>query len=222
MPNFYLQPTSNDQLFFELHATTDISVSFPSKVTSYPIETGQEVTDNIVLEPVVISFTGVITDVGRFSSIGRTSGNEAVTNSSNSTLLSIEDYVFYLRKLRDEKEVFSVFFSLKNSGIDPIDYAILTGFELTKSSEQGSSWSVNVELQEVRFANKAEVTAQAASDWQDIITKNEDAAANTGGTTGTQKTRTEQGMDYSRVIDIETGEVISTKFSGGHVDTGTD
>lgn len=214
MPNFYLQPKSYEKLFFELHATTEISVSFPSKLTSYPIETGQEVTDNIVLEPITVSFSGIITDVGSFSSIGRNAADDAITNNDNNTLLSIEDYIFYLRKLRSEKEVFAVWFSERISGIDFIDSAILTTFDLSKTTEIGSSWNVKIGLTEVRFANKAEVTSEPNADWRDRLATNKEASASTGGVTNPQKETTIQGLISSRNYSAD-GTKLSGKYTGG-------
>lgn len=225
MPNFYLQPLSNFDIYFELHATTEVTASFPSTLTTYPIEKGQKVTDNIITDPVTVSFTGVLSDVGNFSLLGEltnaATSAAGITNTDNKTMLSLEDYIYELRKMRDDKEIFEVWFSQEKNAIDPLEYAILTTFEMSKSAEQGASWSLTLELEEVRFADPAKVVAEARSDWQDTLAPKEEGAGNTTGVTEAQDTRVEQGADYSRVIDNESGDVISTKLSGGHRDTGT-
>ena len=194
MASFYLQPLSDINSLYELHATTDISVSFGSSVTSYPIEDGADVTDNVVLEPIVVSFQGILTDVSQASSLLSVDQiiNRLTSQKDEAAIKSKVEYIENLRTLQRDKELFLVYFSGDNDGeLSDLETAILTGMDINKTAEIGSSWEVSVEMQEARLASRAVTGAQPLVDY---VIPNENADANCAGVDGDQSDQIEKNL----------------------------
>ncbi len=181
MASFYLQPHDNPEFLYELHATTDVQVTFASEVTSYPIETGSDVTDNVVMSPAEVTFKGVLTDVKQAGSyLSLSALADAITGTTPEYQITIAEYVNELRARQFNKELFYVYYSGDNAGdLEDIEIAILTSMTISKDPSLGNSWSVDVTLQEVRLASRAVLDAQPSADYATLTASNEKGSANT-------------------------------------------
>ena len=196
MANFYLQPVNDPTILYELHATTDIKASFQSTVTTYPIETGSDVSDNVVMSPATVSFTGVLTDVkqsGSFLSLSFI--KDAITQTLPDVQIPYFDYINELRQRQFAKELFYVYISGDNAGeIEDIELAIITDFSINKDTSLGQSWSVDISLQEVRLASRAQLEAQPAVDYSELTAANTQGSGNTGGVDAAEDNQIREGL----------------------------
>lgn len=207
--NFYLQPVNSPTDIYELHATTDIQVTFPSKVTNYPTQTGKVVSDNVVIDPETVSFTGVVTDVKQsgFSPIS------FVTNQftdDQGTPKKWSEYIEDLRRLQKQKETFYVYFSGDNDGeLADFEHAILTQFDINKDVSLGNAWGVNVTLQNVRYASAAEIVSEPQGAFQSKLTTTGDGSGSTSDLTAAEAEKadpryfTAGADDYQPVYNVD-------------------
>ncbi len=217
MANFYLQPQSDIMSLYELHATTDISVSFASEVTSYPIEDGSDVTDNVVLSAIEVSFQGILTDVkqeGSLLSID-TVKNLLTSQKDEAAIKAKAEYIEDLRRLQKEKEIFLVYFSGDNDGeLSDLELAILTQFDISKTAEIGSSWEVSVTLQEIRVATRAQVDAQPSADFSALLAANKKGAGSSADLTKVEQEGVNTGNVTAAVdgneLELSNGRVLGS------------
>lgn len=81
--------------------------NMPSTVTSYPIESGAEISDNIILKPITLTFTGLSTDYP-FSILGIGGGIPILETSKSTELFNV------LIALRDSRQIFDVVTGLRS------------------------------------------------------------------------------------------------------------
>lgn len=196
MASFYLQPQDNPEFLYELHATTEVNVTFTSSVSSYPIETGSDVSDNVVMSPAEVTFSGVLTDVkqaGSFLSLSAVT--DLLTGSSPDYQITIDEYVNELRARQFNKELFYVYYSGDNDGeLEDIQSAILTSLKINKDNTLGNSWNVDVTMTEVRLASRAQLDAQPSADYGDLLKGNESGGANSASGTANQEDGYRRGL----------------------------
>ncbi|MCP4394937.1 MAG: hypothetical protein GY804_11825 [Alphaproteobacteria bacterium] len=198
MASFYLTPFGKPDKKYELHATTNINVGFSSTVTNYPIETGSSVSDNVVMNPASVSFTGVLTDVAQSKEISITNALNLIAKNNPEVPKKIEEYINDLRSLQFKKTVFTVYFSGNDDGkISEIQKAILTKFDISKDSSLGKSWAVDVTLQEVRFATPAKTVDAPKDDFKHLTAKNKEDLGGTAGVDASQTQRVEGASVYT-------------------------
>ncbi len=210
MASFYLSPDGEPDTRYELHATTNIKVGFSSTVTNYPIETGSAVSDNVVMNPASVSFTGVLTDVAQSKEISITNALNLITNKNPEVPKKLELYIQELRDLQFNKTVFTVFFSGDDDGkISQINKAILTQFDINKDSSLGKSWAVDITLQEVRFATPAKTVDAPKDDFKHLTAKQKEGSGNGSGLDDSEAVSTLEGVGLEgdlnakgRVIDV--------------------
>ena len=187
---FFLRPLGLPENFtksYELHATTDIDVTFKTSFSKQPTQSSKTQSDNIVVDPIVIKFTGVLTDVAQGGGLISTIQNRAF-DTDGTDVLSIGEYIEELRGLQIDKTLFDVTFAgdattgqragvfgrpTANNGLAPVQKAIITSLQIHKDASLGKSWKVNLTLQQ---ENALASTGVVCKD-PNLCTKEELAAA---------------------------------------------
>jgi hypothetical protein len=174
MGKFYLQTSevdrnTGDYVLYELHATTNISIAMTSTLTTYPIESGADVADNIVVKNKKIDLSGIVTDVSQAGTTVSGSTTDLLTSQAQdgNQIRSVEHYIEELKKRIDNKETFTVHFS---NVLKPIRNCVITNFTYNKTNTLGGeAWMIKISLSEARFANRARFVAEPALDWQPLL-----------------------------------------------------
>lgn len=190
MGKFFLQtmeldPDSKKYVRYELHATSDIKVSTPSTTTNYPIEDGSSVTDNIVVQNKTLSLSGILTDVSTTDDTivgGIVSALKSlVTGEEKNDVQGVDTYIKELQARIDNKETFGVHFSKR---LYAVRDCVITNFRYSKTNKYGGeAWLINIDLKQIRWANRAEFVLEPAEDWANLAEK----AKEEGGSTATLK-----------------------------------
>ena len=180
MASFYIQPENRPAILYELHATTSINVSFQSTVTEYKVEKGKDVSDNVVVGAATVSFSGILTDVKQSAFTVSNFIQEELLQKIPDYQIPIDEYIEDLRARQANRERFYVYFSGDNTkeGLEGIDYAILTSLDLSKTTELGNSWSIDISMKEVRLASRAQLEAQPSVDYSELLASNSAGAGN--------------------------------------------
>ncbi len=132
-----------------MNATTDITRNSSGTLSSSLVEDGNYSSDNYVVKPVTISFTGLITDISTFDD----------TNFHKNT----DQYLNGLKSAQIQKIPIKVFYSDKQA---PDSNCYFTSFSHTQNSEVGrhkggsNAFNVNFTLQKTRFAAGARSVAR--------------------------------------------------------------
>jgi len=126
----------------EFDALIDVGESYSSDVPSYPVESGFEVSDTIILKPLSLSMTLFLT-------------NTPVTwkNRFGSNPSRVQDVIKQLQQLYFQKKPVTVTTSertYKNMAI--------TSFELSKTLDTGSSREIPITFQEIRVTESKKTT----------------------------------------------------------------
>lgn len=190
MGKFFIQPKGELDIFFELNATTDISISHASRVTSYPVESGANASDNVVIEPVKIELSGVLTDVKQAGFVG-------LTRSSQDYKKHPEEYIKNLEDRVNNKELFTLY---ATDSLRPIDNVVVTSFKVRKDNKLGgNSWSVSLSLQQVRKASRAQVDVVVDDEFSNLLAGKTTSGANSSDLDGKQQEKT--FVNYSTFRD---------------------
>lgn len=146
MSIFYLEV---DGRIYAMNATTDITRNSSGTLSSSLVEDGNYSSDNYVVKPVTISFTGLITDISTFDD----------TNFHKTT----EQYLNGLKSAQIQKIPIKVFYSDKQP---PDSNCFFTSFSHSQDSTVGrhkggsNAFNVNFTLQKTRFAAGARAVAR--------------------------------------------------------------
>lgn len=187
---FYIVPVDQEDLIFELSATTDATVSYDSKVTSFPVQDGSDSTDNVVLDPVMISISGIITDVSQSAAL--LSFSRFLETDDQKT--KVKNYISELEVQLNKKQLFTVVLPT----INKVETCIVTSFTITKNNKlAGDAWLVSLNLQKVRQAIATTVVSASAEPFLQI---KETAAGNVAEL---DPDKTEDACDSSLTAGLE-------------------
>ena len=139
MSVFYF--TDKQGNYYELSATTRVSVTEPSRATTNPVESGKAITDNYVIEPRVINFTGVIT-------------NLLVIGQDATRVKSVDQWLNDIRQIRLNKEFVTAYVE----DLNIIPNCLITSFDIDKDKTHGlSGWGCSFTMQETLVSDRARI-----------------------------------------------------------------
>lgn len=137
MSVFYF--TDKEGNYYELSSTTKVSVSEQGRATTNPVESGKAITDNFVLEPRVINFSGVITNI-------------KVIGQDTTRVKPVDQWINDIRQLRINKSLIDVYVD----SLDIIPSCLITSFNIEKTSIHGlSGWGCDFTMQEILVSERA-------------------------------------------------------------------
>lgn len=172
--SFYMQLTSKPTDVYELHATTDVTVNYNSKVTNFPVADRKNSADNVVIDPTTITLNGVVTDVKQtssFLSYGKVvevfksffGDSKEETEDRDKTA---EDYINKLVENIEAAEAFDIYLPT----VEPILNCIITSFSINKTANYGGdSWVITLTLQKVRQATQTTSAASPAEPYKHLL-----------------------------------------------------
>lgn len=127
--------------YYELSSTTRIHVSEMARATTNPVESGKAITDNYIIEPRTITFSGIITNI-------------RVIGQQEDRAKPVDQWINDIRQLRIKKELIDVYIDT----LDIIKGCLITSFDIDKSKEQGSSgWNCSFVMQEILVSDRARI-----------------------------------------------------------------
>ncbi len=139
MSVFYF--TDQEDNFYELSSTTDITVSEPARATTSPVESGKSITDNFVIEPRIISFSGIITNI-------------KVIGQDDSRRKDVDQWIEDIRQLRLSKQLLNVHVDSLNI----IPNCLMVSFDINKNKSHGlSGWGCSFRMQEILISDRARI-----------------------------------------------------------------
>lgn len=137
--SFFFTPTSPGKIgTITVDAVLSENASYKSTVTDEPVETGEDISDNIVIHPYTVSLTGVITDspYDEWGNVLKTNLGDGLSRSKS----SYED----LLALYYNKTIFSVV-----SGFDIYPDMVFTEFTINRDSTSGKAVDFNAEFKHI-------------------------------------------------------------------------
>lgn len=123
--SFYILSDDNH---FELDATETIQISETSELTSNPIQDGRQVSDHVITNNSIITFSGKISSV------------KSVAFRSKPDFDTPEDFIRELRRLRKSGDPVTVFVT---DEVDPYQNCVVKGLELSQESGRGTFKVIN-------------------------------------------------------------------------------
>lgn len=188
MSVFYID--SKKEGIFELTSTSDIRVVQSSNATKHALEGGDTATDNIVNQNTEVSFNGIISDILRLNP------EDSGANSQR----NVEGFITSLRRLRDNKELFTVYYDDREFGVAENCY--ITNISLDRSSTTGAAYQVGLSFEQVRVVKPANITVT-----RDTQASPDDTQGKT--TSGGSNTEDVDVEWKDQFIDVSTGSLIS-------------
>jgi len=149
MPIFYLEVDGD---FYAMNATTSISRNSDGSLSNSLVEDGNYSSDNYTTRPVVLSFSGMITDISTFS--GSQFDKKPKEYLSNLKLAQINKTPITVHYSDIQSPDTNCYFTSFNHKQDNI-----TG----RAGDGLNSFKVNFTLQKVRFAAGAKAVARPSS-----------------------------------------------------------
>ncbi len=162
-----------------------------SKATKYPVETGAEISDHIINEPIRLTISAFI---------------EAFIDGGN-----ILESFRQLDELIDQKTLVTVV-----TGLKVYENMHITSYSIPRTVTNGGSLNVNINLEEFRFVSSQSVSSQSVSipisqlsDADDNTNKQSQESQDVGKTTSGQ-TQTEDSLAQIR----ESAEALADYITG--------
>jgi len=161
---FLSYEVNNKPQFTELTCTSEVSVNFKNKVSSFPVESGSYISDHVSNSPVEITFTGVVSDIFNYSlDYGDT----------------VENTIKTLKALRDSNTPFTVSIA---DNLDSYSNCVFTDFMISQSSGKGTSWDVRLGMVQIQIGS-----ASSLETYPDNEIKDQHAAKNNQGSNATEE-----------------------------------
>ena len=147
MSVLYIQATSGGVVKqWVLDATTSVNQSYRSSSTEFKIESGANVSDNLVNKNGVFNIAGVLTSVN--SNISSENRVNAASNPNK-----VKDYIASLKKLRTDKRLFSV-----RMGNEILTNCVFSSLDIELVSYYNSavqSYKITASVKQLRFGSRA-------------------------------------------------------------------
>jgi len=183
-----------DGSYFEMDATTDMTISYPGRATDFPLEDGESASDHYINENTRITFSGVITDI------------KSAQGKANPRVKATDSYINGLKKAKDKKLPFTVFYAEK---LEPITNCVFESLEISQDNKNGtsgpvSSYKINFTAKQIRFgkaATNTTVTAPVVAD-ASVEKAASDKSDSSGNTLST--TENESGKTRLEVLEAKT------------------
>ena len=137
MSVFYF--TDKEGNYYEMSSTMHVSLSESGRATTNPVESGKAITDNFVMEPRIITFSGLITNI-------------KVIGQQEDRVKDVDQWINDIRTLRISKELVSVYVH----DLNVIPNCLITTFDIDKNKSHGlSGWGCNMVFQEILISQRA-------------------------------------------------------------------
>jgi len=191
---YILAKVDGADTIYTLDATEAIEHSLPVQSSSYAIEDGSDISDNIALKPRRVSFSGVISDVKTVDS---------------TAYLDTHDYIQGLEDLRWNKELFTLYFT---SDQPPLLNVFFESLKISQDGVNGtlvtpegdrygvSSFKVSFTVKEFRFSSQAILSVIRADELN--INKKSDSTSTTSldDETTDSKTKSEKTFEQAKKL----------------------
>jgi len=177
MSIYYIQTNLNGNKIFSLDSTSSVEVQDNGRATSYALESGKDVADHYVNSNVMVSFSGIITDI-------------------KSATLSQESTKDFLRDLRELKQTGTPFTVFAGNNLEKIDNCVIQSLSIKQNSKNGtvvregkhiSSFVIEWTAKQIKFGSKAKITT-AADVIKKTVAPEQDKAGQKQEITGRKKT----------------------------------
>jgi hypothetical protein len=128
---------SKDGLTLVFDATTDLNASFPSKVTSFPVQDKSEITDHVINQNPTFSISGVVSDA-------------SANINTEKGVMSESEFKTHLLNLRDKREEVSIIVA-NGAGADKtyVDL-IITNISFPRRTGDGVALFVDIDFEQIR------------------------------------------------------------------------
>ncbi len=147
MSQYYIKATLDGiEELFSLDATVQVTTNTAGSISSFPLESGVEVSDNYVNKNDTISFSGVIADT-------KSQEREIDVNLNKSTL----DFARKLKRVKEEGLPFNV-----HSGLAVLEDCVFETLSFSQDKNAGtvlggrSSFRVTFTAKQIRFVQRAQ------------------------------------------------------------------
>lgn len=149
----------------QMAVNDSVTVSKNSDITKYKTEFGSDTTDNLVNQNNTYKITGMVSNITSFV-ITKDESEEESTNISGSVKPNqkyITEYFSLLERIRQSKEVVSLFFDsqVDNGGVGD---CIIKSVEYTRSSRVGNAYMVNMTVEQIRRSKAVKFTQRREMD----------------------------------------------------------
>lgn len=140
----------------ELDVIINETTNTSSMITSNPVENGSDVNDNIIINPMTFSITGIISDtkvapLGGLNTINQISSRDAFTKASSPSKESWEE----LLELQANRTPFTLVTNLK-----AYDNVVIESLATTQDKDTSNSLHFTANLKEIIFVGSQVLTAE--------------------------------------------------------------
>jgi len=172
---YYIEFSSGgSKSIFSFDSTSKITLNDSGSATSFPLESGEEVSDHYVNNNVTVSFNGRISDIKR-RNIARESDIYKTT----------QEFISQLRQLKHAAIPFKVYMG---ANLAPVDNCVFESLEINQDAQNGtrvvnkerqvSSFQISFTAKQIRFASKTSSVRSPADIIAKTVAKEEPQAGN--------------------------------------------
>lgn len=187
---FYIQTQQGD--IYELSVVSEIKISNPTSSTDFPIESGYNISDNVVNGNTRISYQGILTNIVNVSLL------------HDKGFRSIQENITALLDLRNSREYFSVNYDnrdTKDNILPALDYCVFNNLTFSRSSGDSDSYKVSIDVKQLILSSKAKET---------FVTQSEEVEKQSSGIS-------DNSSNSTNAVDQDTRD-LSLKIFDGTVD----
>lgn len=157
---------------FPIDVTISEEHTYESEATSYPVETGTDITDHIRPRPIVVTLEGIVSDtpltkaaVARVANGDFVAGLLPLDDASDTTafgeatsgLLPSDDALLRLIAIRDARQPVSI-----ETSLQIFDNMAMIGLSIPRASDNGDALRFSATFQQIRFVTNERTTIRVA------------------------------------------------------------
>lgn len=164
MAIFYIDSPTEGIL--ELTSTTDIQVNETSTPSKHKLETGESITDNVVVDNISVTFSGIISDVRRIYQVTtQDDGRQAEVFSD-----PVDGYISALRRIKNTKQLFTVRY---DSRFPAFTNCVLTSLSAIRDAQTGLGYRISLSFEQVRLSGRARLSVSRSLQANPDVTQEE-------------------------------------------------
>lgn len=209
MSAYYIRATlpSGEDVFYFLDSTSQVTTSFPAKLSQNPLANGKTVADNYVVEPVTLTYAGRITDIKSANPAEGTKTTKQYLDGLNNIMRSGRPVSALYHVGRPEAE--NCFFTSLETTQDNVNGYVGAS---SLDGQPVNSYKVSFTLQQALYARGAQVAAVPAGEFSSAFQAKMKSSATT------QEVGEENDLVKSAFARFRQAQIDATQASGGVVE----
>lgn len=146
---FYISTQGGD--IYELTLTSDVNITYNTTSSSFPVEDGSKISDNVINDKIKITYKGLLSNIVNYSLLDPLKHK------------SVEENVSALVNLRESRTPFTVNYDSRNTNdklLPAVDNCVFDRLEFSRSANSADHYKVEISVSQIIVTARASQITQ--------------------------------------------------------------